>query len=78
MPPIEFGVALASRRSPRHAVRRHRGLVGSFFIAQIALFLLLALGALRELGLSVMPATGAFVLPTLLVILHARRRSERA
>ena len=75
---VEAGVAPQSRRSPRHAVRRHRGLVGSFFVALIALFLLLVLGALGELGLSVVPATVAFVLPTLLVILHARRRSERA
>jgi hypothetical protein len=75
---LESGIAPQSRRSPRHAVRRHRGLVGSFFLALIALFLLIVLGALGELGLSVIPATVAFVLPTLLVILHARRRSERA
>ena len=75
---LEAGIAPHSRRSPRHAVRRHRGLVGSFFLALIALFLLIVLGALGELGLSVIPATVAFVLPTLLVILHARRRSERA
>ena len=73
--PIVFGGSQKARRSPRHAVLLHRGLMGSVFMALIALSLVPAAASLRELGTSVIPTALAFVLPTLLVTLHARRRS---
>jgi len=73
--PIVFGGSQKARRSPRHAVLLHRGLMGSLFMALIALSLVPAAAALRELGTALIPAAMAFVLPTLLVTLHARQRS---
>jgi hypothetical protein len=74
--PIVFGGSQKARRSPRHAVLLHRGLMGSLFMALIALSLVPAAAALRELGTALVPAALAFALPTLLVTLHARRRSR--
>ena len=60
---ITFGTSQKARRSPRHAVLLHRGLMGSFFMALVALLIVPA-------------AALAIALPTLLVTLHARRRSS--
>lgn len=73
--PIAFGVSQKARRSPRHAVLLHRGLMGSFFMAIVALALVPAATALGDLGPRMIPAALAFALPTLVVSLHARRRS---
>jgi hypothetical protein len=74
--PVAFGPSPRSRRSPRHAVLRHRGLLASFFTALVAVALLPATIRLRTLGLSLIPAALAFALPGLLVTLHARRRGR--
>lgn len=75
--PVSFGSSQKAHRSPRHAVLLHRGLLGAFFMALVALFLVPAAAALRGLGTAVIPAAIAFALPMLLVTLHARRRSTR-
>jgi hypothetical protein len=74
--PVAFGSSQKARRSPRHAVLLHRGLLGSFFMALVALALLPAATRLGTLGLSLIPVALAFALPALLVTLHARRRGQ--
>jgi len=76
--PVVFGVSQKARRSPRHAVLLHRGLLSSFFMALVALALLPAATRLGEIGLPVIPVALAFALPSLLVTLHARRRGRDA
>ncbi len=73
---VEFGLSQKSRRSPRHAVLLHRGLMGMFFMALLALTAIPAALALSDLGVRAVSAMLAFVLPTLFVTLHARRRSR--
>ena len=75
--PVSFGSSQKARRSPRHAILQHRGLVGNFFMALVALFLFPAVASLTTLGAAAIPAAIAFVLPTLLVTIHARRRATR-
>lgn len=75
--PVHFGDSPRSRRSPRHAVLLHRGLVGAFFMALLALCLIPAVAALPALGVRAIPVAFAFVLPTLLVTLQTRRASLR-
>ncbi|MEM9175718.1 MAG: hypothetical protein AAGC67_10825 [Myxococcota bacterium] len=70
---VEFGVSQKARRSPRHAVLLHRGLLGAFFMALVALALVPAAVALRSLGIGVFQTALWLVLPTLLVVVHAGR-----
>ena len=70
---VAFGVSQKARRSPRHAVLLHRGLLGAFFVAIVALVLVPAAVALRALSVEVIPASLWLVLPTLLVVIHAGR-----
>ena len=75
--PVAFGDSQKSRRSPRHAVLLHRGLVGSLVALIAALALVPAVVAASEAGLGVFPAAFGFALPVLLVGLHVRgRRTE--
>ena len=73
---ITFGTSQKARRSPRHAVLLHRGLIGSFFMALVALSVVPVAASLSALGAAAIPAALAIALPTLLVTLHARRRSS--
>ena len=73
---VEFGVSQRARRSPRHAVLLHRGLVGSFFMLLVAFAVLPAATALVAVGPSIVPAVFAFVLPSLVVGLHVRARGR--
>ena len=75
--PVHFGQSPKVRRSPRHAVLLHRALMSGFFVAVIGLSLLPAAVALREVGATLISGALAFVLPTLLVTLHARQGSRR-
>ncbi|MCP4905184.1 MAG: hypothetical protein GY910_09400 [bacterium] len=75
--PASFGHSQKARRSPRHAILLHRGLVGALFVALAALFLIPAAAALSAIGVAAIPSAMAFVLPTLLVTLHARHRTAR-
>ncbi len=75
VPPIVFGLSPKARPSPRHAVLLHRGLIGAVFFLVLALTVVPAAVALGATGEAVIPAVFAFVLPTLLVGLHVRRRS---
>lgn len=75
LPPVSFGASERTRPSPRHAIRLHRTLMSVLFVALVGLCLLPALVALRSLGAAALPAALAFVLPTLVVMTHARRRS---
>jgi hypothetical protein len=72
--PIAFGHSPRAQRSPRQPVRIHRTLLATAFLALPALVLLLGVGALRE-GIDALEGALALVLPSLLVTLHARRRS---
>jgi hypothetical protein len=74
---LSFGSSQKGRRSPRHAILLHRGLIGAFFMALVALFVVPAAASLSTLGVTAIPTALAFVLPTLLVTLHARRRRTR-
>lgn len=74
---VSFGSSQKAHRSPRHAVLLHRGLVGSMFTALVALMLIPAAASLTALGGAAVPTAIVFVLPTLLVTLHARRKSPR-
>ena len=73
---IIFGTSQKARRSPRHAVLLHRGLIGSFFMALVALSVVPVAASLSALGAAAIPVALAIALPTLLVTLHARRRSS--
>ena len=73
----DLGHSQKARRSPRHAILLHRGLVGALFVALAALFLIPAAAALSAIGVAAIPSAMAFVLPTLLVTLHARHRTAR-
>jgi len=73
--PIAFGHSPRAQRSPRQPVRMHRTLLATAFLALPALLLLLGVGALRREGIGALEGALALVLPSLLVTLHARRRS---
>jgi F0F1-type ATP synthase assembly protein I len=53
----------------------HRTLLATAFLALPALVLLLGVGSLRRAGIDAVEGALALVLPSLLVTLHARRRS---
>lgn len=72
---VRFGVSQQTRRSPRHAILLHRSLLATAFIVLIGIFLVPCIVALRALGVEGLQVAIALVLPTLLVTLHARRRS---
>ena len=74
---IEFGASQKARRSPRHAVLLHRGLLGAFFMALLALALLPAAVSLRSVGVGVVQTALWLVLPTLLVVVHAGRGGRK-
>lgn len=74
--PVEFGVTQKARRSPRHAVLLHRGLMASFFTALVALLLLPASARLADVGVGLIPIALAVALPSMWVSLHARSRSR--
>ncbi len=78
VPPVRFGTSLVVRPAPRHAVLLYRALVGAFLMALVALFLLVALPGARALGAPMLTRAIAFVLPILLVGLHAARRRAEA
>jgi hypothetical protein len=73
--PIAFGHSPLAQRSPRQPVRMHRTLLATAFLALPALVLLLGVGSLRRAGIDAVEGALALVLPSLLVTLHARRRS---
>lgn len=72
---VSFGSSPKSQRSPRHSVLQHRTLMTTAFIAVLALFLLPGIVAIRVLGVPGLQVGFGLVLPTLLVVLHARKRS---
>ena len=74
--PVAFGDSPFARRSPRHAVRLHRTVVTSGFVAVLSLVVLTGIAALRTLGAPGLQVAVALVLPVLLVALHARQRSR--
>jgi NADH:ubiquinone oxidoreductase subunit 3 (subunit A) len=73
--PVVFGSSPKSLRSPRHAVLQHRALMATTFVAVLAVFLLPGIIAIRGLGVAGLQVAIGFVLPTLLVALHARQRN---
>jgi len=73
--PVRFGASQRTQRSPRHAILLHRSLLTTAFIVLIAILLVPCLVALRALGVEGLQVAIALALPTLLVTLHARRRS---
>ena len=73
IPPIRLGQSPRVRRSPRHAVARHRSFLTSTFVTGIGLVLLVFVAALQVLDPSGLLVAIAFVVPTLVVSLHSRR-----
>jgi hypothetical protein len=74
IPPLGLGQSPRARRSPRHAVERHRSFLTSTYVTSIGLVLLTFVAALQVLDLSGLLIAIAFVVPTLVVSLHSRRR----
>jgi len=74
VPPLRFGESPRERRSPRHAVAFHRTLVRSSLMVGIALVLIAFAAALPRLDREGLFVAIAFVVPSLIVSLHARRR----
>lgn len=72
---VRFGASERARRSPRHAVLQHRSLIAALLLAVLVIFLLPGIVAMRALGVAGLQVAVAFVLPTFLVMLHARQRS---
>ena len=73
--PVTFGLSLRARRSPRHAVQQYRTLLAGIFSTLLAGVAWPGLLALRSLGAPALQVAMAFAFPTLLVVLHARRRA---
>ena len=77
IPPIRLGQSRRARRSPRHAVARHRSFLTSTFVTSIGLVLLAFVAARQVLDLAGLLIAIVFVVPTLVVSLHSRRRDLR-
>jgi hypothetical protein len=75
---LAFGESPRVRRSPRHAVELHRVLLASGFLIALGLVLMVFMAGLRRLDVGALLVAILFVLPTGLVVLHARRRSSRS
>ena len=76
--PLRLGFSQKTRRARRHAVSAHRSFLTGLFSAAMGLVLIAfvpALVRLREGGVLV---AVAFVLPTLIVAWHSRRRDLRS
>jgi hypothetical protein len=73
--PVSHGNSPRVRPSPRHAIRAHRTLLMTFLVALLAVVLWPGLASLRSGGVAGLEVAIAFVLPTLLVAFHARRRN---
>jgi hypothetical protein len=73
--PVAFGHSPRVLRAPRHAVSSHRSLVTSVCVIGLGLVLMAWAAASRSLGSGGLVVAILFVLPTLLVALHARRRT---
>ena len=73
--PVVFGHSPKARRSPRHAVRPHRTVMTTGFIAVLSLVVLTGIAALQTLGVAGLQVAIGLALPTLLVALHARQRN---
>jgi len=76
--PVAFGHSPQVLRAPRHAVSPHRSLVTSVCVIGLGLVLMSWAAAARALGSGGLIVAFLFVLPTLLVALHARRRAGAA
>ena len=74
IPALRFGDSPRERRSPRHAVAFHRTLLGSSLMVGITLVLIPFAAALPRLDRDGLLVAVAFVVPSLIVSLHARRR----
>ena len=72
--PIRFGRSLRVRRTPRHAIRSHRSLLAAGLFVIPAMLVLPWAAALRDLGIAGLQQGIALAVPTLLVMLHGRRR----
>lgn len=76
--PLAFGVSPRVRRAPRHAVSLHRALMTNGLVIGLGLVWLLFAATGRELGVGGLVTAVLFGAPTVLVALHARRRSGRS
>ena len=73
--PVAFGHSPRVLRAPRHAVSSHRSLVTNVSVIALGLVLMAYAAASRSLGSGGLIVAILFTLPTLLVALHARRRT---
>ncbi len=72
---VVFGHSPRALRAPRHAISSHRSLLTSVCVIGLGLVLIAYAAAGRSLGGGGLVAAVLFTLPTLLVALHARRRT---
>jgi hypothetical protein len=72
---VRFGTSQKARRSPRHAVAQHRVLMTSVLVAVLVMFVLPGVVSLPILGVQGLQVGLALVVPTLLIVLHARQRN---
>ena len=77
VPPLRLGQSPKTRRSPRHAVAAHRTFLTGTTMTGISLVLIPFVGALETLDVSGLLVAIGFVVPSLIVALHSRRRDVR-
>lgn len=77
VPPLRLGQSPKTRRSPRHAVAAHRTFLTGTSMTAISLVLIPFVGALAILDVFGLLVAIAFVLPSLVVAVHSRRRDVR-
>jgi hypothetical protein len=74
VPPLKLGQSPKTRRSPRHAVAAHRTFLTGTSMTAISLVLIPFVSALGILDVAGLLVAIAFVLPSLIVAMHSRRR----
>ena len=74
LPPLRLGRSERTRRSPRQAVGAHRTFLTGTMMTGISLMLIPFASALGELNRTGLLVAIAFVVPSLVVAVHSRRR----
>jgi len=74
VPALRLGQSPKTRRSPRQAVAAHRTFLTGTSMTAISLVLIPFVAALAAVDLSGLLVAIGFVIPSLVVVLHSRRR----
>ncbi len=75
--PLRLGQSPKTRRSPRHAVAAHRTFLTGMTMTAISLVIIPFVAALTKLHTTGLLIAIAFVVPSLVVVMHSRRRDSR-